>query len=63
MKRYAAIKGHGVRIGGSGKVDQATKEVIKRTYLCRHAGKAKSNRTALIEKQHSNTFSYRVECL
>lgn len=29
MKRYAAAKGHGVRIGGGGKVNKETKEVIK----------------------------------
>jgi hypothetical protein len=61
MKKYAATKGHGVRIGGGGKVNKA-KEVIKRTYLCRHAGQAKSNRTALMEKQHSNTSSCRIGC-
>jgi hypothetical protein len=53
MKKYASIKGHGVRIGGGGKVDKATKQVLKRTYLCRHAGKSKST---------SNTSSCRVEC-
>ncbi|CAB4421623.1 unnamed protein product [Rhizophagus irregularis] len=57
MKRYAAAKGHGVRIGGGGKVNKETKEVIKRTYLCRHAGKAKSDQTI-----PSNVSSCRVEC-
>jgi len=61
MKRYAAVKGHGVRIGGGGKVDKAN-GIIKRTYLCRHAGQAKSNRTALVEKQHPNASSCRVRC-
>ncbi|CAB5381812.1 unnamed protein product [Rhizophagus irregularis] len=42
MKKYAATKGHGVRIGGGGRVDKTTQEITKRTYLCRHAGKAKS---------------------
>jgi len=62
MKRYGSVQSHGVRIGGGGKVDKETKEVIKRTYLCQHAGKAKSNRTALIEKRHLNTSFCRVEC-
>ncbi|CAB5203403.1 unnamed protein product [Rhizophagus irregularis] len=30
MKKYAATKGHGVRIGGGGKVDKMTNEVMKR---------------------------------
>ena len=29
MKRYTAAKGHGIRIGGGGKVNKETKEVIK----------------------------------
>ena len=62
MKRYAAVKGHGIRIGGGGKVDKANGIIIKRTYLCRHAGQAKSNRTALVEKQHPNASSCRVGC-
>ena len=45
MKKYAAAKGHGVRIGGGGKVDKTTNEVMKRRYLCRHAGKASSKQT------------------
>ncbi|CAB4431246.1 unnamed protein product [Rhizophagus irregularis] len=58
MKKFATVKGHGVRIGGGGKVDKAANEVLKRTYLCRHAGKAKSNR----QKGPSNASSCRVEC-
>src|SRR3954453_12137189 len=56
MKKYAAAKGHGVRIGGGGKVDKVTKEVLKRTYLCRHAGKAKSKSSQKVSS------SCRVEC-
>lgn len=33
MKRYAAAKGHEVRIGGGEKVNKETKEVTKRTYF------------------------------
>ncbi|CAB5374543.1 unnamed protein product [Rhizophagus irregularis] len=33
IKKYAATKGHGVRIGGGGKVDKMTNEVMKRRYL------------------------------
>ncbi|CAG8741793.1 6795_t:CDS:1, partial [Funneliformis mosseae] len=40
MKRYAAAKGHGIRISGSGKIYKMTNEIIKRRYLCRHAEKA-----------------------
>ncbi|CAB5373679.1 unnamed protein product [Rhizophagus irregularis] len=29
MKKFATAKGHGVRIGGGGKVDKATNEVLK----------------------------------
>jgi len=57
MKKYAAAKGHGIRIGGGGKVDKTTNEVIKRRYLCRHAGKANSKQTI-----RSNVTSCRVEC-
>lgn len=57
MKKYAASKGHGIRIGGGGRVDKITHEVIKRTYLCRHAGKAKCNQTT-----SSNASSCRVGC-
>ncbi|CAB5363079.1 unnamed protein product [Rhizophagus irregularis] len=57
MKKYAAAKGHGVRIGGGGKVDKTTNEVMKRRYLCRHAGKASSKQTT-----QSNVTSCRVEC-
>ncbi|CAB5381264.1 unnamed protein product [Rhizophagus irregularis] len=56
MKKYAATKGHGVRIGGGGKVDKTTQEITKRTYLCRHAGKAKS------KSSKRQTSSCRVEC-
>ena len=56
MKKYAAAKGHGVRIGGGGKVDKITKEVLKRTYLCRHAGKANSKSSQRVSS------SCRVEC-
>ena len=57
MKRYAAVKGHGVRIGGGGKVDKTTNEVLKRRYLCRHVGKTTSKQTT-----QSNISSCRVEC-
>ncbi|CAB5197818.1 unnamed protein product [Rhizophagus irregularis] len=56
MKKYAATKGHGVRIGGGGRVDKTTQEITKRTYLCRHAGKAKS------KSSKRQTSSCRVEC-
>jgi hypothetical protein len=62
MKRYAAIEGYGVRIGGGRKTNKETSEILKRTYLCRHSGKANSNRTVLIENQHLNATSCRVEC-
>ncbi|CAG8727759.1 21899_t:CDS:2 [Cetraspora pellucida] len=39
MKKYAAAKGHGIRIGGSGRVNAENQKVVKRTYLCYHAGK------------------------
>jgi len=29
MKRYAAVKGHGIRIGGDRKIDKITNEVLK----------------------------------
>ena len=57
MKKYASAKGHGVRIGGGGRVNKETKEVMKRTYLCRHAGKAKPKQT-----NKTNASSCRVEC-
>ena len=56
MKKYAATKGHGVRIGGGGKVNKETKEVLKRTYLCRHAGKANS------KSSQNASSSCRVDC-
>ena len=56
MKKFAASKGHGIRIRGGSKVNKAN-EVIKRTYLCRHAGKVKSNQIA-----PSNVSFCRVEC-
>ncbi|PKK55281.1 hypothetical protein RhiirC2_802834 [Rhizophagus irregularis] len=34
MKKYAAIKGHRVRIGGEERVDKITQEITKRIYLC-----------------------------
>jgi hypothetical protein len=43
MKRYASVKGHGVRIGGGGRVDKETHQILKRTYLCRHAGESKAS--------------------
>ncbi|CAB4465106.1 unnamed protein product [Rhizophagus irregularis] len=43
MQRYASIKGHGVRIGGGGRVDKETCQILKRTYLCRHAGESKAS--------------------
>ncbi|PKB96455.1 hypothetical protein RhiirA5_434807 [Rhizophagus irregularis] len=55
--KYAAAKGHGVRIGGGGKVDKMINEVMKRRYLCHHAGKASSKQTT-----RSNVTSCRVEC-
>ena len=55
MKKYATAKGYGIRIGGGGKLNKATNEVLKRTYLCRYAGKAKS-------KSISSNTSCRVEC-
>src|SRR5581483_9819058 len=45
IKKYVSANGHGVRIGGGGRVNKATNEIVKRTYLCRHAGKAKPNQT------------------
>ena len=45
MKRYAIVKGYGVRIDGGGRIDKTSNEVIKRRYLCHHAGKATSKRT------------------
>ena len=42
MKRYASIKGHGVRIGGGGRVDKENNQVLKRTYLYQHAGESKA---------------------
>ena len=56
MKKYATIKGHGIRIGGGGRVDKVTKEIMKWVYLCRHAGKAK------ITASKRKTSSCRVEC-
>ena len=56
MKKYAATKGHGVRIGGGERVDKTTQETIKRTYLCCHAEKAKS------KASKRQTSSCRVEC-
>ncbi|CAB4482290.1 unnamed protein product [Rhizophagus irregularis] len=57
LYKYAAAKGHGVRIGGGGKVDKMINEVMKRRYLCHHAGKASSKQTT-----RSNVTSCRVEC-
>ncbi|CAB4405057.1 unnamed protein product [Rhizophagus irregularis] len=34
---------HGVRIGGGGRVDKETCQILKRTYLCRHAGESKAS--------------------
>ncbi|CAB4374743.1 unnamed protein product [Rhizophagus irregularis] len=45
IKKYAATKGHGVRIGGGGKVDKMTNEVMKRRYLYHYAGKASFKQT------------------
>jgi hypothetical protein len=56
MKKYAAIKGHGIRIGEGGRVDKTTQEITKRTYLYHHAEKAKSK---LSKRQ---TSSCQVEC-
>ncbi|RIB25197.1 hypothetical protein C2G38_2166556 [Gigaspora rosea] len=53
MKKYASIKGHGIRIGGGGRVNTQTKETIKWTYLCRHAGKpAKSSEASCRHAGH-----------
>jgi len=54
MKKYASANGHGVRIGGGGRVDKATNKIIKRTYLCRHAGK--------VLNQTNSRSSCRVGC-
>lgn len=43
MQRYASVKGHGVRIGGGGRVDKKTCQILKRTYLCWHAGESKAS--------------------
>ncbi|PKK66842.1 hypothetical protein RhiirC2_714563 [Rhizophagus irregularis] len=55
MKKYAATKGHGVRIGGGERVDKTIQEIIKRIYLYHHAGKAKS------KSSKKQTSSCRVE--
>ncbi|GBC11791.2 protein FAR-RED IMPAIRED RESPONSE 1-like [Rhizophagus irregularis DAOM 181602=DAOM 197198] len=34
---------HGVRIGGGGRVDKETCQILKRTYLCWHAGESKAS--------------------
>ncbi|CAB4412037.1 unnamed protein product [Rhizophagus irregularis] len=34
---------HGVRIGGGRRVDKETCQILKRTYLCRHAGESKAS--------------------
>ncbi|CAG8692262.1 9767_t:CDS:2, partial [Cetraspora pellucida] len=39
MKKYAAAKGHGIRISGGGRVNAENQKVVKWTYLCRHARK------------------------
>jgi hypothetical protein len=54
MKTYASAKGHGVRIGGGGRINKETNQILKRTYLCRHAGKP--------PKSTSNKTSCRVDC-
>ncbi|CAG8784451.1 36699_t:CDS:2, partial [Gigaspora margarita] len=43
MKKYAATKGHGVRIGGGGRKNAKTQQIMKRVYLCRHSGKPPEN--------------------
>ncbi|CAB4488505.1 unnamed protein product [Rhizophagus irregularis] len=43
MQRYASVKGHGVRIGGGGRVDKETCQILKRTYLCQHADESKAS--------------------
>ncbi|CAG8496180.1 27303_t:CDS:2, partial [Dentiscutata erythropus] len=55
MKKYAAIKGHGVWIGGGGRINTATHQILKRSYLCRHAGKPPKN-------MQPNGTSCRVGC-
>lgn len=49
MKKYAAVKGHGVRIGRDGKVDKTTNEVMKQRYLYHHAEKVSSKQTTQSE--------------
>ncbi|RIB11651.1 hypothetical protein C2G38_2202885 [Gigaspora rosea] len=39
MKKYAIVKGHGIRIGSGGRVNAKTKEIIKRMYLYHYTGK------------------------
>ncbi|CAG8709714.1 2965_t:CDS:2 [Gigaspora rosea] len=43
MKKYAAAKGYGVRIGGGGRKNAETQQIMKRIYLCRHSGKPPEN--------------------
>ncbi len=59
MKKYSAFKGHGVWIGSGSKIDKATNEVIKWTYLYQHAEKVKFNWKLL---NHSNASSCQVKC-
>ncbi|CAB4412083.1 unnamed protein product [Rhizophagus irregularis] len=43
MQRYAFVKGYGVRIGGGRRVDKEICQILKRTYLYRHAGESKAS--------------------
>ncbi|RIB22222.1 hypothetical protein C2G38_2033743 [Gigaspora rosea] len=52
MKKYAIVKGHGIRISDGGRVNAKTKEILKWTYLYRYAGKPAK----------SSEVSCRVEC-
>lgn len=59
MAKYAAAKGHGIRIGGGGKKDNTTQEIKKRTYLCRHAGNS-SQKVPVLSTREST--SCRIGC-
>ncbi|CAG8653169.1 17353_t:CDS:2, partial [Gigaspora rosea] len=55
IKQYATTKGHGVQIGGGGRIDAEAWQIMKRTYLCQHSGKP-------LESIKLNGTSNRVEC-
>ncbi|CAG8579594.1 5818_t:CDS:2, partial [Dentiscutata erythropus] len=52
LEMLAAYDSHGIRIGSGGRVNTKTKEIIKRSYLCRYAEKPAK----------SSVVSCRVEC-